>query len=165
MKSEFVFLQDSYLFSDRTHYKNENVLSGFSAEVSPNEHAVLNVTVSLRHADESVSNKHMSIRSYAAPHFWYLHMSSVLIIWNLEKTDTEKKYVPRKAMRLNWSPLLDVSLKMSRVIFMKAWRRMGRILIIILFCFVFWYILTVAVMWMCIYMHKQHAVFWSKTIK
>lgn len=111
MKSEFVFLQDSYLFSDRTHYKNENVLSGFSAEVSPNEHAVLNVTVSLRHADESVSNKHMSIRSYAAPHFWYLHMSSVLIIWNLEKTDTEKKYVPRKAMRLNWSPLLDVSLK------------------------------------------------------
>lgn len=57
-------LQDLYLRSDRTHYKNENVLSGFSAEVSPNENAVLNVAVSLRQTDESASNKHMSICPY-----------------------------------------------------------------------------------------------------
>ncbi len=47
-------LQDLYLRSDRMHYKNKIVLSGFSAEVSPNEHAVLNVAVSLRQTDESL---------------------------------------------------------------------------------------------------------------
>ncbi len=57
-------LQDLYLRRDRTHYKNENVLCDFSAEVSPNEHAVLNAAVSLRQTDESASNKHTSIRPY-----------------------------------------------------------------------------------------------------
>lgn len=44
-------------------YKNENVLSGFSAEASPNEHAVLNAAVSLRLMNQPQINT--SIRPYS----------------------------------------------------------------------------------------------------
>ncbi len=144
-------LQDLYLRSDRTHYKKENVLCDFSAEVSPNEHAVLNVAVSLRQTDESASNKHTSIRPYCTS---LLISAYVICACNLKfredgysRLSSSKQCLSRKAMRLLrlWREWPQSYL----------WRHNGKNSALWLFFFFFFWLAAIwnsgVVMWMHIY--------------
>ncbi len=126
-------LQDLYLRSDRTHYKNENVLSDFSAEVSRNEHAVLNAAVSLRQTDESASNKHTSIRPYCTS---LLISAYVICACNLRfREDGYSRLSSSKTMSLPESNESSASLKrMTTVTFMKAqWEEFCFVIILVFF--------------------------------
>lgn len=126
-------MQDLYLHSDRTHYKNENVLSDFSAEVSLNEHAVLNAAVSLRQTDESASNKHTSICPYCTS---LLISAYVICACSLKfREDGFSRLSASKEMSLPESNETSASLKrMTTVIFMKAqWEEFCFVIILVFF--------------------------------